>query len=166
VDETYIAGKYERRRKRGPWEKTPVVGLIQRKGNVQALKIPTPSEQVLVGIVKDRVAPDATVYTDEARAYKSIPHKHETVNHTAVEYVRGNAHANSIENFWSLLKCGVIGNYHKVSIKRLNRYLAEFTYRFNRRQDQEHLFATTTKNLLNSKVLTYDALKTSPVSES
>ncbi|MGH9692479.1 MAG: IS1595 family transposase, partial [Candidatus Acidiferrales bacterium] len=133
--------------------------------NQQAYKIPTPSKQILVGIVKDRVAPDATVYTDEWRAYKSLPHKHDVVNHIKLEYVRGDVHTNTIENFWSLLKRGVIGSYHQVSIKHLDRYLAEFTYRFNRREEQEQLFAMTTKNLLNRKNLPYKVLTTSPISE-
>lgn len=166
VDETYIGGRYDKRRKRGPYEKDAVMGLIERKGRVEAYKIPTPSKQVLVGIVKDRVAPDATVYTDEYRADKSIPHRHEVVNHSKLEYVRGNAHTNSIENFWSLLKRGVMGNYHKVSIKHLPRYLAEFTYRHNARKEQEQLFERVTRNLTNGKNLTYARLTASEVLES
>jgi len=166
VDETYIGGRYDRRRKRAPYEKTPVVGLLQRDGEVQAYKIPTASKKVLVGTVKERVAPDALVYTDTLPAYKSLPHRHDTVNHIALEYVRGDVHTNSIENFWSLLKRGIIGSYHKVSIKHLERYLAEFTYRFNRRQEQEQLFAETTKNLLKGKTLQYKALTASELSAS
>jgi transposase-like protein len=166
VDETYIGGRYDKRRKRAPYEKTPVIGLIERKGQVQAYKIPVASKKVLVGIVKDRVAPDATVYTDEKPAYKSVPQKHATVNHIALEYARGDVHTNTIENFWSLLKRGIIGSYHKVSIKHLDRYLAEFTYRHNRRDQQEQLFAQTTKNLLNGKNLPYKRLTASEVSES
>jgi transposase-like protein len=166
VDEAYIGGRYDKRRKRGPYEKTPVVGLVERKGTVQAFKIPTPSKQVLVGVVKERVAPDATVYTDQWPAYKHIPQKHATVNHIALEYVRGDVHTNTIENFWSLLKRGIIGSYHQVSIKHLDRYLAEFTYRFNRRDQQEQLFAQTTKNLLNGNNLTYHKLTAWPESQS
>lgn len=166
VDETYIGGRYDKRRKRGPWEKQGVVGLIERKGRVEAYKISTPSKQVLVGIVKDRVAPQAIVYTDEAPAYKSLPHTHEVVNHIKLEYARGNVHTNTIENFWSLLKRGVMGNYHKVSIKHLPRYLAEFTYRHNARKEQEQLFERVTRNLTNGKNLTYERLTASEVSES
>jgi transposase-like protein len=158
IDEAYIGGKYDKRRKAGPFEKTPVVGLLERKGRVEAYKIPTASKQVIVGIVKDRVAPDATVYTDEAPYYKSIPHKHATVNHRKLEYARGTVSTNSIENFWSLLKRGVMGQYHKVSIKHLPMYLAEFTYRFNRREEQDRLFDMTAKKLLNSKNLPYSQL--------
>jgi transposase-like protein len=59
VDETYVGGKYDRRRKRGPWEKTPVMGIIERQGRVEAYSIPTPSKTVLVGKIKDRVSPEA-----------------------------------------------------------------------------------------------------------
>lgn len=166
VDETYIGGRYDKRRKRGPWEKQGVVGLIERKGRVEAYKISTPSKQVLVGIVRDRVAPEAIVYTDEAPAYKSLPHKHEVVNHIKLEYARGIVHTNSIENFWSLLKRGVMGNYHNVSIKHLPRYLAEFTYRHNARKEQERLFERVTRNLTNGKNLTYERLTASEVSGS
>lgn len=165
VDETYVGGRYDRRRKRQPYEKAPVVGLIERNGKVQAAPIRTASSQVLVGVVRDRVAPDAKVYTDESRAYTRIPQKHATVNHIRGEYVRGDVHTNTIENFWSLLKRGIIGSYHKVSVKHLERYLAEFTYRFNRRDIQHLLFEETTRNLLRRENLPYKTLIASPVSE-
>jgi transposase-like protein len=117
-------------------------------------------------IVRDKVAPDATVYTDELAAYKSLPHRHDPVQHIALEYVRGDVHTNTVENFWSLLKRGIIGSYHKVSIKHPDRYLAEFTYRFNQRAEQQQLFAQTTKNLLNGKALQYKKLTASELSES
>ncbi len=167
VDETYVGGRFDKRRKAsGPKDKITVVGLIERNGKVQALKVPTPSAQVLVGVVKDRVAPDALVMTDQLRGYTHIPQKHAVINHIKQQYVNGSIHTNTIENFWSLLKRGIIGSYHKVSIKHIDRYLAEFTYRFNRRDEQEQLFAMTTKNLLNGKNLPYEKLTASPVSES
>ena len=167
IDETYLGGRYDKRRKRQPYEKMPVVGLIERKGKIEVHPIPTASKQVLVGIVRGRVAPDAHVMTDELAAYKSVgqTHRHSVINHIR-EYVRGDVHTNSIENFWSLLKRGVIGSYHKISIKHLPRYLAEFTYRFNRRERQQYLFAETTRNLLNGKALKYSTLTASTVSES
>jgi transposase-like protein len=162
VDETYIGGKYDRRRKRAPWEKTGVVGLAQRKGKVQAELIPTASKQVLVGIIKDRISPEAEmVVTDELAAYKSVgkTHRHAVINHIR-EYVRGNVHTNTVENFWSLLKRGIIGSFHKVSIKHLPRYLAEFTYRFNNR-DVRDLFSQTLASLVNRINLPYRELTAS-----
>jgi len=160
VDETYVGGKYDKRRKRDPWSKMPVVGLVERKGKVQAFPIPTASKQILIGVVKDRVSPDSRVITDQWPAYKTLKndYRHDVINHIKGEYVRGDVHTNTIENFWSLLKRGIIGSYHKVSIKHLDRYLAEFTYRFNRRDEQKELFAMTTKNLLNGDRLTYNTL--------
>lgn len=166
VDETYVGGKYDRRRKRGPWEKQGVVGIIERKGKVHVQTITTPSKQVLVGVIKDRVSPKADlVITDQFGAYKSVSetHRHAVVNHIR-EYVRGKIHTNSIENFWSLLKRGIMGSYHKVSVKHLPRYLAEFEYRFNRREGREQMFGDTLKNLLNRGNLSYKKLTASPVS--
>lgn len=159
VDETYVGGKYDRRRKRRPWEKTPVMGLIQRKGKVEAYAIPTASKTILVGKIKDRVAPEAEmIVTDENRAYTSLKksYRHEVINHIR-HYVRGRIHTNTIENFWSLLKRGIIGNFHHVSAKHLPRYLAEFTYRFNGRKEK-NLFALTMGNLLGSINLRYAEL--------
>jgi transposase-like protein len=159
ADETYVGGKYDRRRKRGPWEKTPVMGIVERGGRVEAYRIPTPSKTVLVGKIKDRVSTDAElVITDELAAYKSLnaTHRHEVIEHIR-EWVRGNVHTNTIENFWSLFKRGVIGSFHKVSAKHLPRYLAEFTYRFNRREEQD-LFMMTVARLLSTITLPYKNL--------
>ena len=143
ADETYVGGKYDKRRKRGPWEKQPVMGIVQRASaegevaKVEAYKIPTPSKAILVGKIKERVATDAeVVVTDELAAYTSVSktHKHETVNHIEREWVRGKFHTNTVENFWSLFKRGVIGSFHRISVKHLDRYIAEFTYRHNNRQ--------------------------------
>lgn len=168
ADETFIGGRYDRRRKRGPFEKQPVMGIIERKGRVYAQQIPTTSKRVLVGIVKDRVTPGSTVYTDEFPAYKSLREgfKHGVVKHIHYEYVRGDVHTNTIENFWSLLKRGIIGSYHKVSVKHLDRYLAEFMYRFNQREIQEQLFALVVKSLVRNGNLPYKKLIASPISES
>jgi transposase-like protein len=167
VDETYMGGKFDKRRKRNPWEKMPVVGLVERAGKVRARSILTASRPILVGIIRDHVAADARVITDQLAAYHAVKktHRHDVINHIK-QFARGDIHTNTVENFWSLLKRGIIGSYHKVSLKHLERYLAEFTYRFNRRDEQEQLFAETTKNLLRGKALEYKALTASQVSES
>lgn len=80
------------------------------------------------------------VATDEARHYRHLAAlglAHEQVTHTKSEYVRGRVHTQSIESFWSLLKRGIIGNYHKVSTKYLPLYLNEFTFRFNNRKNPD-----------------------------
>jgi transposase-like protein len=138
------------------------MGIIERGGRVEAYRIPTPSKTVLVGKIRDRVSPEAElVITDELAAYKSINanYRHEVIEHIR-EWVRGNVHTNTIENFWSLFKRGVIGSFHKVSAKHLPRYLAEFTYRFNKREE-ENLFMVTLRRLVATINLPNKTLVTS-----
>lgn len=77
---------------------------------------------------------DATVYTDDSKAYASLPFHHETVKHSKSEYVDGDAHTNGIESFWSMLKRAKKGTFHKLSPKHLNRYLQEFAAKHNMRE--------------------------------
>jgi transposase-like protein len=159
ADETYVGGRYDRRRKRLPKEKPAVMGIIERGGKVIAMHIPTPSKMVLTGKVRDHVLPEAEmVVTDQLAAYKSLgkEFRHKVINHIT-EYVRGNIHTNTIENFWSLFKRGVIGSFHKVSLKHLPRYLDEFTYRFNNRKHPD-IFGMTVENLMRGSALQYKAL--------
>ena len=159
ADETYVGGRYDRRRKRAPMEKAAVLGIIERGGKVVAMHIPTPSKIVLTGKVRDHVLPEAEmVVTDQLAAYKSLgkEFRHKVINHIS-EYVRGNIHTNTIENFWSLFKRGVIGSFHKVTVKHLPRYLDEFTYRFNARKEQ-NVFEMTIEKLLRGKALQYKVL--------
>ena len=156
VDETYVGGKYDRRRKRNPHEKQPVIGLIERGGMVDAHTIPTPSKTVLTGVVRARVSTKAEmVVTDQYRAYKSLgkDYRHKSINHLR-EYVRGNVHTNSIENFWSLFKRGLIGSFHKMSTKHMHRYVNEFTYRFNGRKNP-NIWGDTLRNLLGGTAMPY-----------
>jgi transposase-like protein len=159
VDETYIGGHYDRRRKRGPWEKQPVIGLLERNGKLEAKTIKTTSKQVLVGIVQDRVNKNAKVMTDELPAYKSLDKSfiHECVNHHAEEWVRGEVHTNNIESAWSLFKRSIVGSYHQVSAKHLDSYLQEFEWRFNGRRN-EYLFRDTLIRLLNTPKMEFNKL--------
>lgn len=86
---------------------------------------------------------NTTLMTDEYRGYFGIKHfmPHETINHQ-VWYVDGDIHTNTIESFWALLKRGIVGQFHKVSIKHLPKYLDEFCYRHNNR-DNENIFSET-----------------------
>ena len=86
----------------------------------------------LRGFVADSVDPDAMVYTDEASAYDPLPH-HGAVRHSVGEYIRGQAHTNGMESFWSMLKRGYIGVYHQMSPEHLPRYVGEFEGRHNHR---------------------------------
>jgi transposase-like protein len=159
VDETFVGGKYDSRRKRGPYEKQAVMGLLQRNGKFEARTIPTTGKRVLVGIINDRVAKKSTIMTDELRAYKSLgkTFNHQCVQHKIEEWSRGNVHTNSIENAWSLFKRSITGSYHQISVKHMDAYLDEFEWRFNNREN-EYLFRDTLIKLLNSPKMEFEKL--------
>ena len=100
VDETYVGGKYDKRRKRAKYEKPAVVGLIQRgeSSKVRTMRLNTVSKDTLVGTILNHTTEDAHIMTDEHRGYKSVGkiRKHDSVNHIREEWVRGNVHTNSI----------------------------------------------------------------------
>ena len=142
VDETYFGGKRRNMSNakraelagtgRGPVGKTAVVGAKDRATNqVAAQVVRSTNKETLQGFVKDDADSEATVYTDDAPAYASLPFKHETVQHSVSEYVRGKAHTNRVESFWSMLKRAHEGTFHKISPKHLNRYVQEFAGKHN-----------------------------------
>lgn len=140
VDETYFGGKRKNmsaaKRKeltgRGAAGKTAVVGVKDRDTNhVVAQVVDRTDSNTLQGFVGDQADADATVYTDDARAYQGLPYKHETVKHSVGEYVRDQAHTNGIESFWAMLKRGYQGTFHQISPKHLHRYVHEFADRHN-----------------------------------
>jgi transposase-like protein len=161
VDETYVGGKYDKRRKRGPYEKQPVIGLLQRDGTFEAKAIPTNGRKILVGVIKDRVCKTARVMTDEYAGYKAInkEYDHESVNHSKDEWVRGDVSTNGVENAWSLFKRSIVGAFHHVSEKHIDRYLSEFDWRFNGRNNA-FLFRDTLMKLLNSPKMEFKELIT------
>ncbi len=161
VDETYVGGKYDKRRKRGPWEKQAVMGLIQRHGKLEVKAIRTAGKKVLIPIIESRVDKNATVMTDEYAAYKSLDkeYHHEAVNHSAEEWVRGDAHTNNIENAWSLFKRSIVGSFHQISSKHVESYLDEFEWRFNGRNDP-YLFRDTLIRLLKAPKMEFKELIT------
>ena len=142
ADETFIGGKEKNKhakRKlhagRGPVGKTAVAGVKDRATKrVRAAVVPNTDANTLKGFVAETTAPDAMVYTDGEQGYVGLP-KHEAVKHTVGEYVRGMAHTNGIESFWSMLKRGYYGTYHQMSPQHLGRYVGEFAGRHNQRPD-------------------------------
>ena len=120
---------------RGAAGKTAVVGAKDRNTNqVSAEVVQATDTETLQGFVIDHAAPGATVYTDDASAYKGIPFDHESVRHSVGEYVKGQASVNGIESFWSMLKRAHKGVYHKLSEKHLHRYVNTFAGRHNVRE--------------------------------
>ena len=140
VDETYFGGKRKNMSKtkrknlegRGPTGKTAVVGAKDRDTKaVRAKVIEHTDSEILHGFVAEHAASDATIYTDDAKAYNGLPYDHESVRHSVGEYVKGMAHTNGIESFWSMLKRAHKGTFHKISPKHLDRYVQEFAGKHN-----------------------------------
>ncbi len=144
VDETYIGGKMKGgKRGRGSENKTIVVGAVERGGAVVTEIVPNVKRESLEPFVKGTVEPDTMIYTDELHSYRNLKDQgygHQRVHHAAKVYVLGDAHTNSIEGFWSLLKTGVRGVYKHVSREHLQSYVNEYAFRYNRRNDTEPMF--------------------------
>ncbi len=161
VDETWIGGKHKGPRGRGAKGKTIVVGAVQRGGKVRLEVIEKANRKNLHGFIKEYTAPDTeTIVTDEWQAYKGIEDhdtKHKTINHGIKQWVDGDAHTNTIENVWSLLKRSIMGSYHKIDPKHLNSYLDELEWRYNNRENP-YLFRDTLKKLIESENLEYQKL--------
>jgi transposase-like protein len=143
IDETYVGGleknKHRSKRKHlgtGGAGKEAVFSLVERGGKVRSHHVPEVTAKTLRPILQAQIDGKTAVMTDEGRAAMSIGRdfdKHQSVNHSAGEYVRGGAHTNTIEGYFSILKRGINGTYHHVSQQHLKRYLAEFDFRYNER---------------------------------
>ena len=112
------------------------------------------------GFINANVKAGSTVNTDEHRGYWGMKnYTHQVIRHSLREYVVGSAHTNTIESFWALFKRGYHGIYHFMSEKHLQRYVDEFTFRFNRRTgEMQSIFSETIKNMANNSQLPYKTL--------
>ncbi len=168
VDETYVGGlsknKHKNKRVEGTQgrstkTKVAVVGMVERNGKVRARSVAKVNGDILLPMLKSNIATSTTVYTDEFRGYAKVKYafNHLKVDHAKGKYVINEAHTNTIENFWSMLKRSIIGIYHKVSPKHIDKYIAEASFRYNNRdKDAFGKFEELFKNI-NGR-LTYQTL--------
>ncbi len=155
IDETYIGGKPRRRRPRVI--KEVVVAIRQRQGGLRFIHARDIKASSIRAIIQEHVSDDVEVIvTDEAAIYPFAltgeqKAKHKTICHKS-EYVNGDVHTNTVESSFSLLKRGIIGTWHRISVKHLPAYLNEVAFRFNNRNNPR-LFQDTLKRLLSSEAL-------------
>ncbi len=139
ADKAFIGGKD----KMGEDDKTVVLGIVERGGEVLTRIIPNRREATVVPLIKQYVVGNSRLATDAAKAFRNLTeegYQHGTVNHAAKEYVRGPVHTNTIEGFWAWVKRGVYGTHVWVSEKHLPSYLGEFEYRYNLRKTPHLMF--------------------------
>jgi transposase-like protein len=169
ADETFVGGK-----KRFPAgtsrqhmalhrrdNKTVVLGAVERGGKVRLRIAPDTKGETIKGFLREVVADDAeAIYTDSHHSYRGIGDhdtKHEYVDHSRDEWVRGQIHTNTVESVWSLFDRSVIGAYHKLSVKHLPAYLDEAAFRWNNRSNP-YLFRDTILALVSGETLTFRKL--------
>ena len=151
VDETYVGGRTSGGKcGRGAPNKTVVFGMLERDGDVMARVVPNVRKQTLQPIIAENVEIGSEVHTDELRSYSGLGkagYDHDTVNHSAGEYVSGDCHVNGIEGFWARLKLSIRGTHVHVSGKHLWKYVKEFEYRYNRRKEPSSIFGDLVASL-------------------
>ena len=163
VDETYIGGKAKRRHRKPRAERTKkdmVVGMRERGGRVRFFHVPNLKADTMKNLVDRHISTGVKrIVTDSAIIYdfaldQDFQAKHRSVNHSK-EWVKPGdieIHTNTVESAFSLLKRGLIGSFHRVSIKHLHRYLAEFENRFNMRNDENRFEQTVRRMLITSQM--------------
>ena len=147
IDETYIGGRkraVEGKRGRGTQGKTPVLGIVQREGSAVARALPDVKAETMMPIIRATVPSTETrIFTDELPTYERLTwmgYPHKTIRHGDGIYVKGDTHTNTVEGFWGLFKPGIKGVYRRVSPKYLQTYLNEYTFRYNRRFQEQPMF--------------------------
>jgi len=148
VDETWIGGKESNRhwnKKKGGvggagTGKTPIIGAVEREGNVVARVLKRVTKQAVHNFIREAVSNKVSLLaTDEHSIYVKLGkhYPHQSVHHQNKQYVIGAVHTNTIEGFWSIFKRGIVGSFHKVSDKYLPLYVAEFQFRYNNRNNPD-----------------------------
>ena len=159
MDETMIGGK--RRGKDWRENKTWVAGAVERGGRVRIERIPNIKKRTIHDFVQRNIRDEAeAIYTDELKSHIGIGNgdtRHETVNHAEEEWVVGDVHTNSIEGVWSLFERSIVGSFHKMSVKHMDRYLEELEWRFNNRKNP-YIFRDALRRIMNTDPLQYNEL--------
>ena len=117
-------------------DKQKIVALVERNGTVRSFHVATVTGHTLKNVLMNNICPTANLMTDDYRGYRAIGRtfaSHESVNHSAGEYARGNAHTNTVEGYIAIMKRGLVGVFHHVAPKHLGRYCVEFSFRYNTR---------------------------------
>jgi transposase-like protein len=164
VDETYIGGaqrnhsKQKRRARResglnftGMQHKQAVMGLLERDGKIKLQVIEKANGNNIKPIIEQTVSTEASLVTDGFGGYAGLGKlykEHQVLNKEKEEYVRGEYHTNTLEGFWTLLKRGIYGQYHKVSVKHLQSYLNEFTFKYNHRDNKSNFDLLLNRSLM------------------
>ena len=136
ADETFIGGKARNKAYGAPPKKVAVLTLVERKGRARSRRIAEVTADVIRPIVVTSASRKSHLRTDESGVYWKVGEEfksHQTVVHSANEYVRGDVHTNTVEGYFAILKRGIYGTYHHVSEAHLHRYLAEFDFRYSNR---------------------------------
>lgn len=170
VDETYVGGretnKHAHKRVknacgRSVKSKTPIIGMVQRGGEIRACVAERVNAPTVESKILNQVVEGSRVITDDFWGYSRVSKKfiHNVINHGRREYARGDIHTNTIESFWALFKRGYHGVYHQMSKKHMQRYIDEFTFRFNRRaSEMQGVFINVVNKVVQTPHLGYKEL--------
>jgi transposase-like protein len=168
IDETYIGGaqrnhsKQKRQARResglnftGMQHKQAVIGLLERAGRIKLEVLEKAHGKTIKPIIEQTVSKQASLVTDGFGGYAGLNKEykeHQVLNKEKEEYVRGEYHTNTLEGFWTLLKRGIYGQYHKVSVKHLQSYLNEFTFKYNHRDNKSNFDLLLNRSLMLSVI--------------
>ncbi|AEA42686.1 IS1595 family transposase [Fluviicola taffensis] len=163
IDETLFGGLEKNKHKdkktpnnqgRSTKTKAGILGIIERGENKQvyAIHVPRLDGNTIIPIIESKVAKTSTVYTDEYRPYRRLRanYTHKFVNHSQGKYVIADAHTNTIEGFWSMLKKNLVNTYHSISKYHLQRYINEVVFKYNNNQIER--FDTVLKKAMHVRL--------------
>jgi len=168
IDETYIGGAQRNHSKQkrqlrkesglnftGMQHKQAVIGLLERAGRIKLEVLEKAHGKTIKPIIEQTVSKEASLVTDGFGGYSGLDKtykEHQVLNKEKEEYVRGEYHTNTLEGFWTLLKRGIYGQYHKVSTTHLQSYLNEFTFKYNHRANKSNFDLLLNRSLIPSVV--------------